>query len=255
MARPSFDINYTIMEFSIDIHTQITGEITIEDFSKEYGQYIDENLEVVTSYDSYKYNESATLNTIIKIGVGDATLIDVLLNDHTEDLDSCTFKVKKDGYYVVDHIILPNMKWYKNSSDEYKEYYETIYVTDGEKLYKEVEEKLEECTVKEILERNIEGTTIKKCKVDVFFTGNLQQCYVNYCKKLFDGLLNECVTKEHEADIFARDFIWMTLNIVDYLIGFKQFMEAERLLAMFRTCGGFCNTHNHGHKHISCGCS
>jgi hypothetical protein len=25
------------MEFSIDIHTQINGEITIEDFSKEYG--------------------------------------------------------------------------------------------------------------------------------------------------------------------------------------------------------------------------
>nr|DAH12279.1 MAG TPA: hypothetical protein [Caudoviricetes sp.] len=47
----------------------------------------------------------------------------------------------------------------------------------------------------------------------------------------------------------------MTLNIIDYLIGFKQFMEAERLLAMFRTCGGFCNTRYHGHKHISCGCS
>ena len=41
-------------------------------------------------------------------------------------------------------------------------------------IYKEVDGELEECTVKEILERNIEGTTIKKCKVDVFFTGNLQ---------------------------------------------------------------------------------
>ena len=46
----------------------------------------------------------------------------------------------------------------------------------------------------------------------------------------------------------------MTLNIIDYLIGFKQFMEAERLLAMFRTCGGFCDN-NHEHKHIGCGCS
>lgn len=124
------------MEFSIDIHTQINGEILIEDFSKEYGQYIDEDVEVVTSYDSYKYSESATLNTIIKVSISDATLIDVLLNDHTEDLDSCMFKVKDDGYYVVDHIIIPNMKWYENSSDEYKEYYETIYVTDGENYIK-----------------------------------------------------------------------------------------------------------------------
>ena len=118
-----------------------------------------------------------------------------------------------------------------------------------------IEGKLEECTVKEVLERNIEGTTIKKCKVDVFFTGNLQQCYINYCKKLFDALLNKCLTRDQEADIFARDFIWMTLNIIDYLICFKQFMEAERLLAMFRTCGGFCDNHHHGHKRIGCGCS
>lgn len=175
------------MEFSIDIHTHLDGGILIEDFSKEYGQYIDEDLDVVTSYDMYKYSESATLNTIIKVSIGDATLIDVLLNSHENDMDSCRFHVKDDGYYVVDHLIIPNMKWYENATEEYKEYYEAIYITDGEKLYKEVEGELEECTVKEVLERNIEGTTIKKCKVDIFFTGNLQQCYINYCKKLFDS--------------------------------------------------------------------
>lgn len=244
------------MEFSIDIHTHINGEIVIEDFSKEYGQYIDEELEVVTSYDSYKYSESATLNTIIKVGINEATLIDVLLNDHTEDIDSCTFNVKKDGYYTVDHLIIPNLKWLENASDEYLNYYETIYVTDGQKLYKVIDGNLEECTVKEILERNIEGTTIKKCKIDVFFTGNLQQCYINYCKKIFDSFLNKCQPKEHDDNIYARDFIWMTLNVLDYLIGFKQFLEAERILSAFKTCGGFCEKPSKNFKpNISCGCS
>lgn len=243
------------MEFSIDIHTNINGEIIIEDFSKEYNQYIDEDIEVTTSYDQYKYSESASLNTIIKISIGDATLIDVLLNDHTQDLDSCTFTVKDDGYYVVDHIILPNMKWYENASNEYKEYYETIYVTDGKKVYKEVEGSLEECTVKEILERNIEGTTIKKCKVEVFYTGNLQQCYINYCKQLFTDLLTKCPPNSYNDKLFARDFIWMTLNVIDYLISFKQFMEAERILSMFRTCGNFCDLQTSTNKCISCGCS
>jgi hypothetical protein len=32
------------MEFSIDIHTHLDGEVIIEDFSKEYGQYLDEDL-------------------------------------------------------------------------------------------------------------------------------------------------------------------------------------------------------------------
>lgn len=180
------------MEFSIDIHNSPNGEITIEDFSREYGQYIDENLEIITSYDSYKYSECVTINTITKIGTCDITLIDVLLNKHSEELDSCTFKVKKDGYYVIDHFIIPNMQWLENASDEYKAYYETIYITDGQKLYKVKDGDLEECTIKEIMERNVEGTTIKKCKIEVFFTGNLQQCYINYCKKIFNAGLGNC---------------------------------------------------------------
>ena len=239
------------MEFSIEVHNSPNGEITINDFSKEYGQYIDEDLEVITSFDSYKYSECVTLNTITKIGTCDITLIDVLLNEHTEELDSCVFKVKKDGYYVVDHFVLPNMKWLENSSDEYKQYYETIYVTDGQKIYKQINGELEECTIKEIMERNIEGTTIKKCKIEIFFTGNLQQCYINHCKKIFTDSLGKC---ESYGDTYARDFIWMTLNIIDYLIGFKQFMEAQRILETFDKCGGFCNTHKIKNT-VSCGCS
>lgn len=240
------------MEFSIDIHTEITGEVLIEDFSKEYGQYIDE--EVITSYDYYRYDQSMTLNAIMKMNVGSITLIDVLLNDHSEDVDSCTFKATQDGYYVVEHIILPNFDWYNNASDEYKSYYKNIYITDGEKLYKEVNGELEECTVKELIERNVEGTTIKKCKIEIFFTGFLQQCYVNYCKKLFDGMLNTCNRKLLEEDIFSRDFIWMTLNTIDYLIGFKQHMEAQRIIENFQKCGNFCKFTSLK-QNYSCGCS
>jgi hypothetical protein len=162
------------MEFSIDVHTTLDGEITIEDFSKEYGQYIKEDVEVITSYDSYKYSESSTLNAIMKINTCEIKLIDVLLSEHDECLDSNTFNVSEDGLYAVEHIVIPTTKWLENSSEEYLKYYETIYVTDNEKVYKVKEGILEECTIKEILERNIEGTTIKKCKVNVFFTGNLQ---------------------------------------------------------------------------------
>ena len=111
------------MEFSIDIHTHLDGEIIIEDFSKEYGQYLSEDTEVITSYDYYKYSESATLNCITRVSINNITLLDVLLHDHTEDLDSCSFKAMHDGYYVVEHIIIPNMKWYANATPEYKQYY------------------------------------------------------------------------------------------------------------------------------------
>ena len=139
------------MEFSIDIHTALTGEIIVEDFSKEYNQYLDEDAEVVHSYDEFKYSETASLNAIIKVNTDKIKLVDVLLDKHEEDIDSVTFTVEEDGYYTVDHIILPNMTWYENASSEYFNYYDVVYVTDGEKVYKQVKGgSLAECTVKEI---------------------------------------------------------------------------------------------------------
>lgn len=253
------------MEFSIDIHTELNGDILIEDYSKEYGQYLDEDMDVVTSYDYYKYSQSATLNAIMKVNINSITLKDILLNEHKEDLDSCLFKVDKDGYYVIEHIILPTKAWYDAASEDYKLYYGTIYIVDNEKLYKEIVTQqddgsivrtLEECTAKEIMERNIEGTTIKKCRIDVFFTGNLQQCYINYCKQIFEALLTKCSTQESSDASYARDFIWMTLNIIDYLVGFKQFMEAQRIIENFFRCGGFCEPMIPFKPKIShCGCS
>jgi len=181
------------------------------------------------------------LNAIIKVNTDKIKLVDVLLDKHDEDIDSVTFTVEEDGYYTVDHIILPNMTWYENAPQDYFDYYDVIYVTDGEKVYKQVKGgSLEECTVKEILERNIEGTTIQKCRVDIFYTAGLQNCYIWYCKQIFDGLLNTCERNKYNDYIFARDMIWMTLNIIDYLVGFKQYLEAQRILEMFQKCGGYC---------------
>lgn len=231
------------MEFSIDVHTSPNGEIIVEDFSKEYGQYIKEDVTVMDAYDDYKYSESMSLNVIIKVGMKESTLLDVLLDKHDSDVDSVTFNVTDDGYYTVDHMILPNLTWWKNASDEYKAYYSTIYLTDGEKLYKVVDNTLEECTVKEIIERNIEGTTIKKCRVDVFYTFNLRNTYINACKEVFDTILTSC----NKCDTYMRDLLLITLNIIEYLVEFKQFMEAERILESFQKCNR--NTP------ISCGCS
>ena len=81
------------MEFSIDIHTTLNGEIILEDFSKEYGEYLDEETDVVTSYGYFKYSQTASINAIIKVETNKITLIDVLLDKHEEDLDSVTFNV------------------------------------------------------------------------------------------------------------------------------------------------------------------
>ena len=233
------------MEFDIDIHTGLNGNITIEDYSREYSQYYPED-QIIQEYGRYKYSECKTLNIIMKIDSGKVTLIDVLLHNHDQlvedptnpsnqiyDLEKTDFTVKKDGYYNVNHIILPTMEWfdetYNKQSDEYRKEFETIYIIDSDnKLYKHTDEGFVECTIKEIVERNHEGTTIQKCVIDVFYTGFLQLCYINACRKLFAKLTKgcdyACVPEETKELTYARDFLWMVLNTIDYQISFKQFM-------------------------------
>ena len=265
------------MEFDINIHTGLNGKIIIEDYSQEYNQYFPEN-QINQEKGRYKYSECKTLNVIMKIESGKITLIDVLLHDHDQlvedpinlgtyiyDLEKTEFTIKKDGYYNINHIILPTKKWYTdtylNQGEEYQKSFESIYIIDSDnKLYKYINNEFIECTVKEIIERNHEGTTIEKCIIDVFYTGFLQRCYINYCRKLFQKLTKSCdyhcVHENVEQLTYIRDFLWMTLNTIDYQISFKQYMEAQRVLEMTNYCGNFCqNQELNVGPNTGCGCS
>ena len=257
------------MEFSIDIHNSLQGDITIEDFSKEYGYYAPEGTSYPNSFIEeidgvstlkYKYSKTVTLNTILKVNINEAILQDVLIHTHEDNIDVCNFHVDEDGYYVINHFVLPTKEWYdsylQSQDQELKDFIkEGIYFIQDNKLKKVVNTEIQDAEVKELLERNYEGTNILHCKIDVFFNGNLQQCFINYCKKLYDSLLNTCKPSNYDSDIYARDFIWMTLNIIDYLVGFKQFLEAERIIEQFKSCGGFCQNTDTHKNYSSCGCS
>ena len=265
------------MEFDIDIHTGLNGKITIEDYSKDYSQYFPED-QSNQEYGRYKYSECKTLNVIMKVDSGKITLVDVLLHNHDQKeedpmnpgsylygVEKADFIVKRDGYYNVNHIILPTKLWYDNTylrqSDDYRSGFESIYIIgDDNKLYKFVEGEFVECTIKEIVERNHEGTTIEKCIIDVFYTGFLQMCYINYCRKLFQKLTKgcnfACAPEDTKELTYARDFLWMVLNVIDYQISFKQYMEAQRVLEMTNYCGGFCqNQELNAGPNTGCGCS
>lgn len=265
------------MEFDIDIHTGLNGNITIEDYSKEYSQYFPEN-QINQEKGRYKYSECKTLNVVVKVDSKKTTLLDVLVHNHDQleedpttpgvylyGLEETHLTLRKDGYYNVHHIVLPTMDWFLNTystqNEEYRKSFEGIYIIDSDnKLYKYCGNKFEECTIKEVVERNHEGTTIEKCIIDVFYTGFLQMCYINYCKKLFQKLTKNCnyaCSPEDAKELtYARDFLWMVLNIIDYQISFKQYMEAQRILEMTNYCGGFCqNQELNAGPNTGCGCS
>ena len=150
------------MEFSIDIHNSLQGDITLEDFSKEYGYYIpegddypDSKIEEIDGVSTlkYKYSKTVTLNTILKVNMEEAILQDVLIHKHEDDMDVCNFHVEEDGYYVVNHYVLPTRQWYdnflKNPDTELSEFIsEGIYFVEDDKLKKVVKGEIVEAEVK-----------------------------------------------------------------------------------------------------------
>lgn len=265
------------MEFDINVKTHLNGNIVIEDYSNEYDQYLPEN-QIIQQPEYYKYSECKTLNILIKINTDKITLMDVLLHEHDQlvtdpvepekqiyDLEKTHISLKGDGYYNIYHIVLPTKEWYINTylqqDVEYQNYYEYIYIIgDDNKIYKYCDNNFEECSVKEIMERNILNTTIEKKVIEVFYTGFLQMCYINYCKKLFQQLTknckHNCTPKDNKDLIYIRDFLWMVLNVINYQIEYKQYMEAQRILEMTNGCGSFCkNQELNSGPYVECGCS
>ena len=265
------------MEFSIDIHTGLNGKVTIEDYSNEYDQYFPED-QMIQEYGRYKYSECRTLNVIMKVNSNRIALKDVVIHEHNQlvedpmnpgvflyDLEVTDFTLSQDGYYNVNHIVLPTVDWYNNTyllqDEEYRKAFVGIYIIDEDnKLYKLTESGFIECTIREIVERNHEGTTIQKCVIDVFYTGFLQMCYINYCRKLFQKLTKGCNYACAPEDVkeltYVRDFLWMVLNVIDYQISFKQYVEAQRILELTNHCGSFCqNQELNAGPNLGCGCS
>lgn len=261
------------MEFEIDVQHGLNGHVEITDYSKEYGQYYPEDAEGMNSPDKFKYSQSNSINVLIRTNTDKVTLLDVLLDQHDQDRETTIFDVDRDGYFTVTHFVLPTTSWIDtqlNSVNSLLENYDTVYYVRDSKIYKKSVEKVltetinyrytlgveKEVTIRELLERNVEGTTIQKCQIDIFYTGYLQECYINHCRSLFNNLMTHCRPncKPKDVDYFSRDFLWMTLNVMDYLIERGQFNEAQRILEEINYCGGFCNNIKNDDKSM-CGCN
>ena len=264
------------MEFDINIKTEQNGFITIEDYSREQGQYIQEE-SVLVFHGKYKYSHSKTINIITKINTKSEDTIAVLLHNHDQrvedptdpesyvyDLEVTSFKVNQDGYYHIHHLVIPTEEWYYDvylqASDDYKKSFSEVYFIDSNnEFYTVINEQPQPCDLQAILDRNSFETTVYDCVIDVFYTEFLKECYIKYCKKLFATLTktgyDNCKQDETKDLEYFRDFIWMLLNVLEYQINCKQYLEAQRVLEMVTQCGGFCKLSKSYDVHVGCGCS
>ena len=198
----------------------------------------------------FKYSQTYTINAVVKFTTDkNGELVDISINDHCSKLDEFHYTFKDDGYYEIYHIILPSKDWYDTNTSSLDL---DIYVTDGTDIYKKDKDTLSVIAPEELLVAKCEGTTLSLTSLAQFSICNLYACYIDACKKLFEGTLSSC--SKESADTFKRDIVWMAINVIKYYVELGQLMEAQRLLEELTKCGGICNDIKSSSKQ-GCGCA
>lgn len=239
-------------------------QIRIQDFTQEGDEYVPENLEdtnySILRYFNYKYSETCTINVLQHNTSSKQSLYSVIYTDHSSYLDEAIIPINKDGYYTVYHMVLPTVDWLKDKlkNPEFDlSIYSSIYVTDGQKVYKAVDTVLQECDITEITQVNIYNTTISRCEKELFHFYDLYSCYINMCNDIFNKSILRCPDKNQDLkDIrYNRDFIWSAINVIKFYIENNEYESAQLLLEKLDSCNGICKQQTKNGQMYKCGCS
>lgn len=251
------------MTLTFNICKSNTCGIIITGLTKGAGGYLPEDsTESVAG--QFKYSETVTVNVVQLNKTDETELIKSVIIPHITEDDETIVNLTKDGFFNVSHIVIPTTEWLQKEIDNPNNTlasYSTIYVSDGSGILKYIGGQLVECPALELAERNPEGTTISIGEKSTFSICYLSKCFVTLCNEILNMNLSKCKSKNADLEdwIFKRDFVWMTINVIKYLISLGQLAEAQRILEDTDTCNGICSSINTESKTLTgrsgCGCN
>jgi len=92
-------------------------------------------------------------------------------------------------------------------------------------VYKYVDGQLSVVDIDEVVEINPEKTTISISRFKVFNIDGLKRCYTLAATKILNNAALRCKTIDDELR-FNRDFLWMTINVINYYLEWDRYSEA-----------------------------
>lgn len=206
----------------------------------------------------FGYKDTITLDIVVLNKVDGPQLGAIIYTTHDRgNLNEVYLPLGEDGYYTIYHIILPTVDWFnKQNNQQYNNFkkYKDIYVSNGKNIYLLQNGQLELFNPIEFITNiNLKRSTAVKFEQQFFFTCYLWKCYIYLCKQLLNSLSekttimgNHSLKKNKDLSglskdlIYRRDFIWATINVLNYLIDACQFEEAEKILEEVQRCNGMC---------------
>lgn len=242
------------MELAIEITPDYHGSIAIIDYTRET-EYINEDVEdLLPSYTRFKFSETCTIDALNRITSQEVTTQLTTYTQHDSEADSVRFTLAEDGFYSVDHVVLPTVEWLYKVKDLDLSYYKNgIYVTDGYQCYVYKNNILSPVEIQEIINVNPEYTTISIASYKVFSIDRLKHCYMNLARNILNSA-GRCL-KVDSAIRFNRDFLLMTITVINFYLEENEYTEAELVLEQLG-CYNLCNaTNTKPFNSKPCGCN
>lgn len=163
------------------------------------------------------------------------TISQTFLREKAED--EIVFTIGKDGFYTLCRL--------RVSLDEGEPY----YYRNGN-FYKGIYQ----VPLSELINVNPDTSGIQITYYYYFQLNKLRKCFVDAASKVINERASiKCNTQVSSEDIYKRDLLWSSLNVIQYLAEMEMFEEAQRLLERITQCNGLCDQNNSA-KVCGCGC-
>lgn len=248
------------MNIDIKVCTSNTCEVIIKDITPTGGEsgYLPESFTGVAK-GRFRRSDTVTIDMLILNKTEGQEIQTPRFNTENKVIN---IPVKFDGWFNVCRVVLPSKEWFERELNRETgsaiQSYDIVYYSDGEYLYKYIDGNSQVATIKEITDRNTEGTTISRVFKNYVSICFLKKCYLSLCQQIFNSRgFSKCWNRSQiESDlVFRRDLVWTAINVIKYRVKFNQFAEAQRVIEQIGGCNGLCKsefrqTSNHG-----CGCT
>ena len=246
------------MNVYFDLHINNCCVLQITDKTQQQEEYLSEESNFYITPGRFKYTDTYTINVVKYVSTKSTNIVEIIITPHVDEeqhpmyFDEAYFKLDKDGHYIIDHLVIPNVQCVKEKTNLLD--YEVRYACDGEKFYKVIGNLATDCDLIEILESEAKKTTVSKSSQAIFAMCNTKKKYLELCKEYLCTLIkNPCMNK-NEAHNLDIDLIWMSLNAIKYYVECKKFNQAQALLEEIYKCTGIANLANTLKNQINYGC-
>lgn len=166
--------------------------------------------------------------------------------------------LSKDGYYTISSITLINQEQAEQKvAVQYNDKELYLYSINGSIKYNtEDDETIRDITNDMLLNILLNNEIESIQNINYISVCLLKQCYISICQKILNTqLCSRCKIDNLEMNDlrYKRDIIWMSLNVIQYLVEFCQLYEAHRIIEQLTNCNGICKNEFRTSK--GCGCS